>query len=163
MGGEKKVRNIDRLLDYIRANPKIHDLCKSPEIVEHVLTHFIENNHQCPETITSLYKALVEKVLAKHLDKSQVSIKDLDFNHEHHFYSLCSLAYHLVEKKSETFNKTDFSLTCLLEQIPVSSPSFGLGLVQTLIHNGSHRFVFFAGSIYTRVSFCFAYIEAALL
>ena len=147
VGGEKKARNIDRLLDYIRANPRIHDLCRSAEIVEHILTHFIENSHQCPETITSLYKALVEKVLAKHLDKSQVSIKDLDINHEDHFYSLCSLAYHLVEKNSETFNKTDFSLTCLLEQIPVSSPSFGLGLVQTLIHDGSHRFVFLHSSI----------------
>lgn len=149
MAKEKVVKNIDHLLDYIRMNTQLHELCRNPELAEHVLMIYSEGNCQCPATVTILYKTLVERILAKNLKLSQprVDIDALDFDYKNHFHSLCSLAYHTWINYKEHYTKIEFSRMCLKSQIPGSGSWVGLGLVESLVYKENYSLIFIHSSM----------------
>ena len=145
---ERKIVNIDRLLDYIKADLSLLDLCRNPECTNHILAIYSEDKYQCPTTRTALYKSLTERIIRKHLKAaSAVDIYHLDDEDDEHFRTVCKVAYLLLHKKRKYFTKAEFSTLCLTQRLPGSGVYVGMGLMQTLVHKSQYSFQFLHDSI----------------
>ena len=145
---EKKIVYIDRLLDYIKADLSLLDFCQSPECAKHILAIYSEENYWCPATHTMLYKALIERIIRKHLKvTSKIDIYRLVDEDEEHFHTICKLAYLLLEKQRKYFTKAEFSTLCLNQRLPGSGCYIGMGLLQILVHKCKYSFEFLHDSI----------------
>ena len=145
MGRELNLKFMDRMIDYVRSDPYLLDMCCNPSVILNVWEVFKMNNCQCPKTTASLLNAIVDIRIAK---SSNASSDKLLTEREDHFQCICSIAFRTCIQ--EEFNKQEFSSLCLEECIPGTGPLIGLGLMQFLNHNGkiSCKFIHKAVKLY---------------
>ena len=131
LGQELSIKSMDRMIDYIRSDAHLLEMCCVPSIIFQVWEVFKNNNYQCPKTTTSLIKDIVDIRVTK---ASNTSSSELSSEREDHFKCICSLAYKTLDQ--EEFNKQQFSSLCLDECIPGAGSQIGLGLMQFLNYSG---------------------------
>jgi serine/threonine protein kinase len=128
LGRERNVKSMDRMIDFIRSDTHLLDMCSVPSLIIQVWEAFKNNNCQCPKTTTTLIKDIVDIRVAK------ASNSESSSETEDHFNCICSLAFKTLDQ--EEFNEQQFSSLCLDECIPGTGPQIGLGLMQFLKYNG---------------------------
>ena len=128
LGREVGVKSMDRMIDYIRSDVHLLEMCCVPSIILQVWEVYKNNGFQCPKITTSLIKNIVDIRVSKASDTNSES--ELD----DHFKCICSLAFKTLDE--EEFNEQQFSSLCLDECIPGTGSQIGLGLMQFLNYNG---------------------------
>ena len=151
-GQELKVKSVDKLLDFIRAYPSVKELCRNPAVADEIIKIYSDNNCQCPSTLSALYKAVIERLIAKNQpDSVSRTIQDLNCLEEDmkdHLLALSKLAYVMFQHYPLTrYSKQEFSMLCINERIPGSESAFGLGLVEPFVFKGIFSFNFLHLSI----------------
>lgn len=120
------LKSTDRIADYIRAYPELQDMCRDPGLVQQVLEVYLVNC-QCPRTVTSLLKAIVDKIVAK-ASESGASSDEI----QEHLKYICFLAFQSLKHKD--FSPYEFSCICADLGIPGSRTKLGLGLMQIFVY-----------------------------
>ena len=124
IGREMKLKSTDRMADYVCAYPELLQMCQRPARIQQVLEVYNNDNCQCPKTVTSLLKAMVEYETA-YFSKEDFSITEK-----------LKIIYHLAFESldDKEFNRHEFSCLCTNLSISGSGEEFqGLGLMQLLI------------------------------
>ena len=131
IGRQRTIRSsVDRMIDYIRSDHHLLDMCRNPAIISTVWEVFKENGCRCPKTKTSFMKDIVKYVLSKAEQQSEID-EFLD--------CVCYLAFSQIMKtREDDYNQHDFSCLCMQGEVRISgvAPKFGLGLMQLMTING---------------------------
>ena len=144
---ELKVKSVDKLLDFVRAYPSLEELCRNPQIADQVLGIYSDNDCQCPSTLSAVYKALIEQLIAQNqpdsISRSIKDLNDLDGDTNDHFLAVSKIAYiKFLLRPLTHYSKEEFSSLCMNERIPGSESAFGLRLVQPFVLRGKYTFTF---------------------
>ena len=142
-----KVKSVDKLLDFIRAYQSLEELCRNPQIADQVLSVYSDNDCQSPSTLSAVYKALIERLIAKNqpdsISRSMQDLNGLDGDTKDHLLAVSKIAYIKFQLRPLThYSKQEFSSLCMNERIPGSESAFGLGLVQPFVLKGKYTFSF---------------------
>ena len=144
---ELKVKSVDKLLDFVRAYQSLEKLCRNPQIADQVLSIYSDNDCQSLSTLSAVYKALIEKLIAKNqpdsISRSIQDLNGLDDDTKDHLLAVSKIAYIKFQLRPLThYSKQEFSSLCMNERIPGSESAFGLGLVQPFILRGKYTYTF---------------------
>ena len=121
-----------KLLQQLRENPQVNDLCNLPINAAIVVHLFHHSSSTLPSTRTGLFKALVCNLLVRYMQlrthHGLLEVKEFEYLQGdilRDLYSICGLAFQGIMGKRKVF------LLDSLQKLGLKHPSSPLGLMQT--------------------------------